>query len=365
MANMQYLEDFKCPPEGVLHQYADNSKFSFLPAEDLRIVKPDWLVEEILESGSLGLIFGEPSTGKSFIALDLGACVATGLDWNGNKVQQGGVLYFAGEGIQGFSRRIEAWMVAHRTQLNHSMFLSTRAVDLNDTENILPSVREEIQRISQQVELRLMIVDTLSRHYRGDENTAADMSRFISVVDGLRQEFGFAVLLVHHSGKDNSRGARGSSVLKAAVDTEIQAKKVNDVISITNTKQKDYELFGERAFQLSQVELRDTNGEAFVDRNGNPITSCVLEETTVPDTGTKSQNIGKHQKLFGKLFEELTGKHQNRNSLKSEELRRVFLERADADEPSKRWLDVLKSDYFKLHYQIIEDDIYRVESAVS
>ena len=334
-----------------------NSSFQFIPANELVMKRPQWLIEGILESGTLGMLYGAPASGKSFLALDMGACVATGLDWHGNKVQQGGVLYFVGEGLQGIIRRKEAWSIFHETDLNYSMSFSTQFVDLNNLEDSLPKFIEEIRKVSEQTEVKLLILDTLSRYYSGDENAAGDMNHFISVLDALRQEFGFAVLLVHHTGKDTSRGARGSSVLRAAIDTEIQVQKSNDAISITNTKQKDFDVFPPRAFRLSQVELLDEAGEKLVDNHGYPITSCILEETDPSDNNKTSLQVGANQLLFDELYRELSNSYQD--SVPSAELRtRMNL-------PNNRWMELLKSKYIKEHYLIDKDYVYRKGTAVN
>jgi len=340
-----------------------HSSFQFIPANELVMKRPQWLIEDILESGTLGMLYGAPASGKSFLALDMGACVATGLDWHGNEVQQGGVLYFVGEGLQGIIRRKEAWSISHRTDLNYSMSFSTQFVDLHNLENSLPEFIEEIRKVSEQTEVKLLILDTLSRYYSGDENAAGDMNHFISVLDNLRKEFGFAVLLVHHTGKDASRGARGSSVLRAALDTEIQVQKSNDVILITNTKQKDFELFPPRAFRLSQVELLDEVGKELVDNHGYPITSCILEEIDFPDNNNKSSQVGRNQQILDELFEDLI--NQGQGTVQLEDLRKHFKSNIGAKEPRKAWSGLLNSKYIQERYLIKDGCVYRKDAAVN
>ena len=55
----------------------------------------------------------------------------------------------------------------------------------------------------------LIVVDTLARSMgAGDENTAKDIAMFIRNCDLLRQSTGAHVMLIHHTGKDEGRGAR-------------------------------------------------------------------------------------------------------------------------------------------------------------
>jgi hypothetical protein len=74
----------------------------------------DWLLRGYLEAETLACLFGESGTMKSFLALDMGLCIASGLPWHGRDVPLAGpVVYVAGEGFRGLSRRIKAWLVAH------------------------------------------------------------------------------------------------------------------------------------------------------------------------------------------------------------------------------------------------------------
>ena len=192
------------------------SNFYFKHISDFSVTHPDWLVENICECETLTMIYGEPSSGKTFFALDLAAHIATGKPWNGHKVSPGGVLFCAGEGQSGLIRRRCAWETHHSLYFKaHPLYLSSCAIDLAE-KGSLDLIRNEISVISASVDLKLAVIDTLSRHYGGDENSASEMAKFVGGLDLLRQEFKIAVLLIHHSGKDMSRGARGSSALRAA-----------------------------------------------------------------------------------------------------------------------------------------------------
>ncbi len=106
------------PGSSILIEPLHSSKpeFAFSHVKELvKGVKPiNWLIKGFLEMDSLSLMFGEPACGKSFSAIDLACCVATGKDWHGMPVKQPGpVFYIAGEGFNGLSRRFMAWQVSH------------------------------------------------------------------------------------------------------------------------------------------------------------------------------------------------------------------------------------------------------------
>ena len=73
----------------------------------------------------------------------------------------------------------------------------------------------------------LIVLDTLNRNFGGgQENSDQDMTQFVGGCDDLRRRFpGSSVLVVHHSGKVLSRGDRGSTVMRGAVDTRMQLKR--------------------------------------------------------------------------------------------------------------------------------------------
>ncbi len=82
--------------------------FKLIRLSDIQFKAPDWLIKHLIEKDSLNLLFGDPASTKTFVAIDLGCCVATGKDFKGMPVKQGPVVYIAGEGQNGLKRRFEA-----------------------------------------------------------------------------------------------------------------------------------------------------------------------------------------------------------------------------------------------------------------
>jgi hypothetical protein len=96
------------------------------------------------------------------------------------------------------------------------------------------------------------------------------MGIYIANVDRLRSALGCHVMVVHHSGKDTTKGARGSVALRGAVDTEIELAAEGGVTSVTQRKQRDMPLGDPLAFSLRQIVVGQ-NGD------GEDVTSAVLE----------------------------------------------------------------------------------------
>lgn len=103
------------------------------------------------------------------------------------------------------------------------------------------------------------------------------MSLYVSNVSRLAEAIDATALIVHHAGKDPTRGARGSSSLKAAVDVEIEIAREGGERVGTITKARDGEDGARFGFRLQQIELG-------VDVDGDPVRSCVIEPVeSVPD----------------------------------------------------------------------------------
>jgi RecA-family ATPase len=121
--------------------------------------------------------------------------------------------------------------------------------------------------------LGLVVIDTLARTMGdGDENTARDMGAFVRSLDHIRNATGAHVMVIHHSGKDASRGARGSGSLRGAVDTEIQLTRSGPVIMAETKKQRDMKTDKVFAYLLEDVELG-------LDEDGEPVTSAIVQQT--------------------------------------------------------------------------------------
>lgn len=129
-------------------------------------LKPiQWLVRGYVEADSLALMFGDPGCGKSFAAIDLACCIATGTPWHGNKTTPGAVFYIAGEGQNGLMRRFAAWSQHNAVPLAGApLFVSHRAAQLINAGAAaeVANAVEEMQADAGEAPA-LIVVDTLAR----------------------------------------------------------------------------------------------------------------------------------------------------------------------------------------------------------
>ena len=291
--------------------------FYLEPWSALKPTKPDWLVKGILERNTLAAVIGESGSGKSFIVIDIACCIATGTPWHGRDVQQGPVVYLAGEGRSGLIRRIGAW--AHHHNANpETLMLSSRAIDLGDNRDHLPKVSAAIREMS--TPPALIVIDTLARHSTAAEASNEEMSRFINNLDALKDEFNATVAIIHHVGKDAEKGARGPSAFKAALDHELLAVKAASItsqsspnrgfINLTCTKSKDAEPFAPIGFKLEPVDVLDELGRPLAEDDGSPVQSCILEQCEIAEP-TKAQTLTSKQQEARALYLELRTQSEN------------------------------------------------------
>lgn len=227
-----------------------------------------YLIKGILPASGTTAIYGPSGSFKSFLAVSWACHIATGKEWDGRRVTRGAVLYVVGEGGVGVPRRLRAWADQY-----------TGSADIPNVYRIdmpvfmaVPEQVAELKIAAEQVKretgspVRLIVVDTVARCFGGgDENRAADMGAFIAGCDDVKAATGATILLVHHTGKQEDNGARGSSAFRAALDAEYLVKreaKDSSSVVLRNTKMKDDEPPQERAYDLrSRVVTFDSEGD--------------------------------------------------------------------------------------------------------
>jgi putative DNA primase/helicase len=272
------------------------SAFPFTQIGKIELKPIDWIIEDYIESDSLAQVFGDPGGGKSFVAIDIACCVATGTPWHGHEVRQGSVFYIAGEGHNGLARRFKAWELGNSIDLSDApIYKSHRAAQLYDATEaaiVAQSIREMIDECGSTPSL--IVIDTLARNMGGDENSTTDMNAFIQHLDAyLKEPYKCCVMVVHHSGTADKDRARGSSAMKGAIDSEykVQLDTGSKTIGFEARKMKDAEMPSSKNFAITQIDL------PINDKHGEPVKGAYL--TTVDISGLMNAVNAKHKFLGG------------------------------------------------------------------
>jgi hypothetical protein len=260
-------------------QKTDNSTFKTISLRDLlsRKYVTNWLVKGVIEQGNLALFFGDSASGKTFYIMDMCFCIAAGIDFKGKVTKQGNVLYICGEGFSGLQKRFMA-LYQHYGVMPENLHLSEQPAAFMDISSAA-AVMDTINRIGN---VSLIVIDTFHRNMGGgSEDSAADISQFLSNIDTFLKPTGAAVAIIHHSGHGSKERSRGSSSIKAAMDVEYQVAKdqLTNMVTVTNTKMKDWQAPPPACFNMNVVNLFDDDNQPISDEDGEPLTSVILEPT--------------------------------------------------------------------------------------
>lgn len=291
--------DFDAPPK------SEEAKAS--PLEWFDDVEPAltdaYLVKGVLGAGAMSVIYGPSNSGKTFLALDIAFHVATATPWQGRRVTSAAVLYLAAEGGRGVTNRIAA-LKLETGVCCVPLALRRAGLDLLKSQADLQHIVDLVKELrSKHPDLPVLIViDTLSRIMAGgDENSAQDMTALIRNIDAVREHTGAHVMLVHHTGKDTARGARGHSSLRAATDTEIEVQNEDGHRAAMVTKQRDYQGGEVFAFGLKNVSLG-------FDQDGDEVASCVVEWLDAEEfvaARKRTKGLGGNQKIIADTFDQM------------------------------------------------------------
>ncbi len=266
------MADFEVVSNGeaaTVAQTSNRPPLQFELAKDIRFrAESAGLVKGLLDQGTFSVFYGESNVGKSFVEFSLGWAIASkAKEWFGHKIKKhGAVVYVASEGGLANRNRVEA-LKMHAQAGDVPFALVSSPINLlekkSDTSRIVELVKAVEDATGEAVVF--IVIDTLARAVAGgNESSSEDMGAFIRNVDRIRNETGAHVSVVHHMGKDKSRGMRGWSGIRAAIDTEIEVKERKISIS----KQRDMPTGMPVGFELKNYVLGK-------DEEGDEVVSCV------------------------------------------------------------------------------------------
>lgn len=265
---------------------------------------PSWIIKGLLPRASLGVMYGDSGAGKTFVALDQAMAVALGREWRGAKVKQGNVAYIAAEGATGLQDRLVAYCRQHEVKRAEvPLRILAAAPDMmdnkKDSKHGVLALGRALKALGP---LSVIYVDTYARVMgAGNENEAKDTNTVVANCHLLHQLTGAIVMLIHHSGKDSAKGARGSGALRAAADVEYSVTKAGSRRTIKVTKMKDGEDGREYHFKLADVTVG-------MDEDGDARTSCVVEHLADGPTVAEQmveQTVKPRSEVQGRILDQL------------------------------------------------------------
>ncbi len=250
---------------------------------------PEFLIEQWLIVGSTILFTAKHESFKTFVAIDMAACIASGKPYHGFRINRPGtVVYIAAEGAAGIKRRLQAWLAHHDETILPDRFfvldIPLQIANANDRHAFIEQVKS--------LAPSLIVLDTLTRCAVGlDENSASDMGQISNALGEVARETGAACMIIHHNNKNGEY--RGSTALPGNVDTHLSCERREELLTLKLEKQKDFEKHKPIVFETQTVIIPDTQGQAH---------SLVLRRLETRDLGANTLN-DIEQKVFDAFCE--------------------------------------------------------------
>ncbi|MDP5309141.1 AAA family ATPase [Paracoccus spongiarum] len=240
----------------------------FFPASDLAgkpVPSREWLVRDLVPSGTVTLLGGDGGTGKSLLALQLACAVASGGKWMGRAVSSGGALFISAEDDTAeLHRRLNDVVQADGLRFDDLDRLTMRSLAGEDallamqdgkTGTLYPSpLFAEIDKRTDEDRPAIVVLDTLADLFPGNENDRAQARQFVGILRGLAIRHDCAVLLLAHpslSGLNSGSGTSGSTAWNNSVRSRLYLERVvqdgyeaNPDARILSTKKANYSTTG-------------------------------------------------------------------------------------------------------------------------
>lgn len=269
---LEHLESAKTPEEIEIEHQASVLEFD----SDIELnTRADDLIEGLMHPGDLVAIWGASGAAKTFAALDMAYHLGHGRPYYGRAARAVPVLYVSYEGNVGFQNRMIACSQKYGRCDRLARAKISAPLDRQGGEEGQKRIIGAAKALSNVAgaPVGVIFIDTVARAMNGDdENSAQDMGAFVGRLNGIQQETGAAVVIVHHPGKDIERGMRGSNALLGACDATIKVERNGSTRSVIAEKVKDgpdnIALFD---FTLETVTLGEKD-------NGKAITSCIVRQ---------------------------------------------------------------------------------------
>lgn len=248
---------------GNVHNETDKTYKPF-KIESWQSVKDEpvnWLIQDVIPERSFVALYGPPASYKSFIAMDIAECIASGRPWLGKEINgTGPVLYIAGEGHGGIGARIAAIKQHHNTPDAAEVYVVRSQINLrssvDDFTALIVAIDELVETLGK--DLRMIVIDTLARAFGGgNENSSDDMGAFIQATGKIQNRYRCSLMVLHHAGKDTTKGLRGHSSLLGAVDTQMEIMRFPETMKglILMSKQKDGQDGQRYGFEAVSVDI--------------------------------------------------------------------------------------------------------------
>lgn len=263
----------------------DSRALPFEAFDDIVVdVRKPWIIKGLFARRETSAIIGAPGSGKSALITDMVVHATAGWDWRGRRTkEQCAAIILAFERVDLLKRRLEVYRRKHGLGSLPIAIIKT-PVDLMQPGSV-SILTATIRKVEQQFNLPvgIVVIDTYAKaiaYGGGDENAAKDQNRALGHLREVQNQTDVHVSLIGHTGKDETRGQRGSNANLGDVDLEITISG-GHVKTARITKANDQP---EGVLTTYCLETFDFG----VDEDGDPITTSILSADTPDIPGQKT-----------------------------------------------------------------------------
>ena len=277
--------------------------------EDVNIEDQNFVMFPIYAENETVVMFAEPKTGKTALALTTALHISCGMDLGVLKVAVGGpCLYYALEGSRAIRLRVESWKKQMRAD---GVKLPERipCFIIEKSANFLKEEKREAaaaQIIAADIyakklgePIKAIYIDTLTKAMSGgDQNSVEDTSELFDLVAKVRDGgVTSTIIFVHH--KARSGNVRGSTNIEAEPDVLLDVTKQNDVVKLRIAKARSIEDGISYHFLITSVDLGKTKQGH--DLPGMFVSPIAQGEGVTQDEHIDSQKLGQMREVVTSL----------------------------------------------------------------
>jgi hypothetical protein len=237
--------------------------------------RPKYLIDGMLVERTISMIWGPPGCMKTFVALDMALCIATGMAWHGKAVVSGPALYIAAEGSFNVGQRAYGWWKNRGKDLREMPNFKMIPIAVSITHK--PDFDALLAQLQAMPAMpSIIILDTLARTFgEGNENTQEDMNKYVATIGRIIELTGAHVMVVHHSGVGEAARERGSNVMRAATETVLKIDRDGERIDVVSKQPSGRQ---KEALEAETVMLRAAQVSFIWPADNEEMTTIVLND---------------------------------------------------------------------------------------
>jgi AAA domain len=280
--------------DGAGHDKARALKLTYFD-ECSAIAPKRWLIKGVIALGETSSWIAPPGRGKSALHSEISVHLGAEKNWRGHKTKgRFGVVYFAFERADLVKRRNAAYAKRYGFK-GLPIAVASQIIDLMNPKCVdvmLATIRTAEERFG--IPVGYVVIDTFAKGIAaggGDEDKARDQNKCLTNLRRLHERADLHIAIVGHTGKDETRGSRGSNAHPADADLQVQifgdGDKIKSARVIKGNDQPEGEL---TAFKLESADLG-------IDEDGDPITTAILSDAAFKSHPEPSRKLSDRQRL--------------------------------------------------------------------